>query len=52
MSDDVEMPRKDIPVTRVYDRNGVPIFQTKGDGRTIVDAATLERVISPLLVAR
>jgi hypothetical protein len=51
--DDVRMPRRDIPtaipVTRVYDRNGRLVFQTKGDGRTIVDAATLERVVTPLL---
>ena len=53
--DDVKMPRRDIPtalpVTRVYDRRGNLVFQTKGDGRTIVDAATLERVVSPLLAA-
>ena len=51
--DDVKMPRRDIPtalpVTRVYDRSGKLVFATKGDGRTIVDAATLDRVVSPLL---
>jgi thiol-disulfide isomerase/thioredoxin len=54
--DDVKMPRRDIPValpvTRVYDRSGKLVFATKGDGRTIVDAATLERVVSPLLASR
>jgi thiol-disulfide isomerase/thioredoxin len=53
--DDVKMPRREIPtalpVTRVYDRDGKLVFQTKGDGRTILDAATLERVVSPLLAA-
>lgn len=51
--DDVKMPRRDIPraipVTRVYDRSGKLVLQTKGDGRTIMDEATLERVVSPLL---
>ena len=51
--DDVRMPRRDIPtalpVTRVYDRSGKLVFQTKGDGRTILDTATLERAVSPLL---
>lgn len=54
--DDVKMPRKDIPValpvTRVYDRSGRLVFATKGDGRTPIDAATLERVVSPLLASR
>lgn len=54
--DDVKMPRKDIPtalpVNRVYDRNGKLVFATKGDGRTTIDAATLERVVSPLLSSR
>lgn len=54
--DDVRTPRRDIPsaipVTRVYDRTGKLVFQTKGDGRTIVDAATLERVVTPLLARR
>ena len=53
--DDVKMPRRDIPtalpVTRIYDRSGKLIFATKGDGRTTIDAATLERVVSPLLAA-
>jgi cytochrome c biogenesis protein CcmG, thiol:disulfide interchange protein DsbE len=54
--DDVKTPRKDIPtalpVTRVYDRSGRLVFQTRGDGRTILDAATLERVVTPLLASR
>lgn len=51
--DDVRMPRRDIPtaipVTRVYDSSGRLVFQTEGDGRTIIDTATLERVVNPLL---
>jgi thiol-disulfide isomerase/thioredoxin len=51
--DDVKMPRRDIPtalpVTRVYDRSGRLVFATKGDGRTTLDTATLERVVTPLL---
>lgn len=51
--DDVKMPRRDIPtalpVTRVYDRTGRLVFSTKGDGRSTVDMATLERVVTPLL---
>jgi thiol-disulfide isomerase/thioredoxin len=54
--DDVRMPRRDIPtalpVTRVYDRTGRLRFQTRGDGRTTIDSATLERVVSPLLAER
>jgi cytochrome c biogenesis protein CcmG, thiol:disulfide interchange protein DsbE len=54
--DDVKTPRKDIPtalpVTRVYDRSGRLVFQSRGDGRTILDAATLERVVTPLLASR
>ena len=54
--DDVKMPRRDIPtalpVTRIYDRTGKLVFETKGDGRTIIDMATLERVVTPLLAAR
>jgi cytochrome c biogenesis protein CcmG/thiol:disulfide interchange protein DsbE len=54
--DDVRMARRDIPaalpVTRVYDRSGKLVFQTRGDGRTIIDAATLERVVAPLLSPR
>jgi len=53
---DVQMPRKDIPkalpVTRIYDRSGKLVFATGGDGRSTIDAATLERVVSPLLAAR
>jgi hypothetical protein len=55
-ADDVKVPRRDIPtalpVTRVYDRGGKLVFQTKGDGRTILDAATLEHAVSPLLAGR
>lgn len=54
--DDVNMSRRDIPralpVTRVYDRSGRLVFATKGDGRTITDMATLERVVTPLLAHR
>jgi cytochrome c biogenesis protein CcmG/thiol:disulfide interchange protein DsbE len=54
--DEVRMPRRDIPVaipvTRVYDKAGRLRFQTRGDGRTIIDTATLERVVSPLLAER
>lgn len=54
--DDVKMPRRDIPtalpLTRIYDRRGNLVFQTRGDGRTIIDAATLDRVVSPLLTSR
>ena len=54
--DDVKMPRRDIPsalpVTRIYDRSGRLVFATRGDGHTIVDAATLERVVTPLLARR
>jgi cytochrome c biogenesis protein CcmG/thiol:disulfide interchange protein DsbE len=54
--DDVKVLRRDIPtaipVTRVYDRSGRLVFQTRGDGRSIVDAATLDRVVLPLLAAR
>ena len=51
--DDVKMRRRDIPtalpVTRVYDRSGRMVFATKGDGRTTIDMATLERFVTPLL---
>lgn len=54
--DDVKMPRRDVPVAipvdRIYDRSGRLVFQSKGDGRTITDMATLERVATPLLSAR
>jgi cytochrome c biogenesis protein CcmG/thiol:disulfide interchange protein DsbE len=54
--DDVKMPRRDIPtalpVTRVYDPSGRLVFATKGDGRTAIDVATLERVVTPLLSRR
>jgi cytochrome c biogenesis protein CcmG, thiol:disulfide interchange protein DsbE len=51
--DDVKMPRRDIPsaipVNRVYDKSGRLVFQSKGDGRSTIDMATLERVVTPLL---
>jgi thiol-disulfide isomerase/thioredoxin len=51
--EDVKIPRRDIPtalpVTRVYDRTGRLVFASKGDGRSTVDMATLERVVTPLL---
>jgi len=51
--DDVKIPRRDIPtalpVTRVYDRAGRLVFASKGDGRSTLDMATLERVVTPLL---
>jgi cytochrome c biogenesis protein CcmG, thiol:disulfide interchange protein DsbE len=54
--DDVKMPRRDIPtalpVTRVYDRTGRLVFASKGDGRSTIDMATLERVVTPLLAKR
>jgi thiol-disulfide isomerase/thioredoxin len=54
--DDVKMPRREIPkglpVNRVYDRSGQQRFQEGGDGRSTIDAATLERVVTPLLAAR
>lgn len=52
--DDVNVPRRDIPtalpVTRVYDRSGRLVFASKGDGRSTLDMATLERVVTPLLI--
>jgi thiol-disulfide isomerase/thioredoxin len=54
--DQVKMRRRDIPaalpVTRVYDRTGRLVFQSKGDGRSTVDMGTLERVVTPLLAGR
>ena len=51
--DDVKMPRREIPAaipeTRVYDRSGRLVFQSKADGKTTLDAATLERILDPLL---
>ena len=51
--DDVKMPRRDvpsaIPVNRVYDKSGRLVFQSKADGRSTIDMATLERVVTPLL---
>jgi thiol-disulfide isomerase/thioredoxin len=54
--DDVKMPRRDIPValpvTRVYDRSGRLVFASKGDGRSTIDLATLDRIVTPLLNRR
>ena len=54
--DDVKMPRRDIPaaipVNRIYDRSGRLVFTEGGDGRSTIDAATLERVVTPLLSRR
>lgn len=54
--DDVKMPRRDIPhgipVNRVYDRSGRLVFTEGGDGRSTIDMATLERVVTPLLTRR
>jgi cytochrome c biogenesis protein CcmG/thiol:disulfide interchange protein DsbE len=54
--DDVKMPRRDIPVgipvNRVYDRTGRLVFVEGGDGRSTIDMATLERVVTPLLALR
>ena len=51
--DDVKMPRRDIPsaipVNRIYDKSGRLVFQSKADGRTTIDMATLERIVTPLL---
>lgn len=51
--DDVKMPRRDIPrgipVDRTYDRSGRLVFTEGGDGRSTIDMATLERVVTPLL---
>lgn len=51
--DDVAIARRDIPraipVTRIYDASGRMVFESKADGKTTVDAATLERVTAPLL---
>jgi thiol-disulfide isomerase/thioredoxin len=51
--DDVKMPRRAIPsaipVNRVYDRSGRLVFQSKADGRSTIDMATLERVVTPLV---
>jgi thiol-disulfide isomerase/thioredoxin len=51
--DEVKMPRRDIPsaipVNRVYDKSGRLVFQSKADGRSTIDLATLERIVTPLL---
>lgn len=55
-ADDVKMPRREIPrgipVNRVYDRTGRLVFTEGGDGRSTIDTATLERVVTPLLARR
>ena len=49
----VRMARRDIPnglpVTRIYDRHGTLRFDSARDGRGTIDAATLERIVAPLL---
>jgi cytochrome c biogenesis protein CcmG, thiol:disulfide interchange protein DsbE len=54
--EEVKVPRREVPtalpVTRVYDRSGRLVFATKGDGRSTIDMATLERVVTPLLTRR
>ena len=54
--DDVKMARRDIPraipVNRVYDGSGRLVFTEGGDGRSTIDMATLERVVTPLLAPR
>jgi thiol-disulfide isomerase/thioredoxin len=51
--DDVKIARraipKALPVTKVYDRTGRLVFVGGGDGRSTIDMATLERVVTPLL---
>lgn len=51
--DAVKMPRRDIPKaipeTRVYDRTGRLVFQSKADGKTTLDSGTLKRIVDPLL---
>lgn len=53
--DDVKMPRRDIPasipVTRVYDRSGRLVFESKADGNTTLQATTLDRAVTPQLEA-
>jgi cytochrome c biogenesis protein CcmG/thiol:disulfide interchange protein DsbE len=54
--DAVRMARRDIPsaipATQVYDRSGRLVFETKADGHSTLDAATLDRVVTPLLARR
>jgi thiol-disulfide isomerase/thioredoxin len=53
---DTRIARRDIPralpVTRIYDRTGKLVYASKGDGRSTIDMATLERAVSPLLAKR
>ena len=50
---DVHIARKDIPravpTTRIYDASGKLVFATRGDGRSTIDVATLDRIVTPLL---
>ena len=51
--DDLAMPRSSIPTalpdTRVYDRGGTLRFDSKSLKGRLLDAATLDRVVVPLL---
>ena len=51
--DDLDMPRSAIPTalpdTRVYDRGGTLRFDSKSLKGKLLDAATLDRVVAPLL---
>jgi hypothetical protein len=53
---DTQFARRDIPrvlpTTRIYDQTGRLIFSSKPDGKSTIDAATLERVVTPLLASR
>lgn len=52
----VRMARRDVPnglpVTRIYDRRGTLRFDSARDGQGTIDAATLDRVVAPLLRER
>jgi thiol-disulfide isomerase/thioredoxin len=52
-ADDMNMARRDIPaaipVNRVYDSSGRLVLQTRADGKSTIDMATLESVVTPLL---
>lgn len=53
---DARMPRKEIPraipLTRIYDRDGKLVGAVGGDGKTMIGASTLDRMVLPLLTAR
>lgn len=53
---DVDMPRRAIPTalptTRIYDRGGALRWDSTATGGAPLDAATLDRVATPLLEAR